>query len=81
MILAYETSGTSLDDKQAGELLGLHPKTMQRLARRGEIPALPVELKPCWIPSFNRTRKTRDINWGGDATVASIEAMLGGAGQ
>ena len=50
MINAYETSGTSptlsfeplLDDKQAGEMLGLHPKTLQRLARRGEIPAVRI---------------------------------------
>jgi excisionase family DNA binding protein len=31
-----------LDDKQAGELLGLHCKTVQRLARRGEIPAVRI---------------------------------------
>ena len=50
MINTYETSGTSptvsfeplLDDKQAGEMLGLHPKTVQRLARRGEIPAVRI---------------------------------------
>ena len=47
MINAYETSGTSpavfeplLDDKQAGEMLGLHSKTLQRLARQGRIPAI-----------------------------------------
>ncbi len=28
-----------LDDDQAAELLGVHPKTLQRLARRGQIPA------------------------------------------
>ena len=28
-----------LTDEQAGELLGLHPKTLQRLARTGQIPA------------------------------------------
>jgi excisionase family DNA binding protein len=47
---AFQTSGTSptvlfeplLDDKQAGEMLGLHPKTLQRLARRGEIPAVRI---------------------------------------
>jgi excisionase family DNA binding protein len=47
---AYQTSGTSptvlfeplLDDKQAGEMLGVHPKTLQRLARRGEIPAVRI---------------------------------------
>ena len=49
MINAYETSGTSpsffeplLDEKQAGEMLGLHPKTLQRLARQGEIPAIRI---------------------------------------
>jgi excisionase family DNA binding protein len=47
---AYQTSGNSptlpfeplLDDKQAGEMLGLHPKTVQRLARRGELPAVRI---------------------------------------
>jgi hypothetical protein len=47
---AYQTSGNSptvpfeplLDDRQAGEMLGLHPKTVQRLARRGEIPAVRI---------------------------------------
>jgi len=46
---AYQTSGNSptafeplLDDGQAGEMLGLHPKTVQRLARRGEIPAVRI---------------------------------------
>jgi len=28
-----------LSDAAAGELLGLHPKTIQRMARTGEIPA------------------------------------------
>jgi excisionase family DNA binding protein len=28
-----------LDDLQAAGLLGIHPKTLQRLARAGEIPA------------------------------------------
>ena len=49
MIDAYETSGTSpaafeplLDDKQTGEMLGLHPKTLQRLARQGDIPAIRI---------------------------------------
>lgn len=31
-----------LSDTQAGELLGLHPKTVQRLARGGEIPAIRI---------------------------------------
>jgi excisionase family DNA binding protein len=29
-----------LDELQAGKLLGLHPKTLQRLARQGNIPAI-----------------------------------------
>jgi excisionase family DNA binding protein len=48
-INAYETSGTSptkfeplLDDKQVGQMLNLHPKTVQKLARRGEIPAVHI---------------------------------------
>ena len=31
-----------LSDSQAGELLGLHSKTVQRLARNGEIPAVRI---------------------------------------
>jgi excisionase family DNA binding protein len=31
-----------LDEVQAGELLGLHPKTVQRLARQEELPAIRV---------------------------------------
>ena len=31
-----------LSDAQAGELLGLHPKTVQRLARTGSLPAVRV---------------------------------------
>ena len=31
-----------LSDVQAGELLGLHPKTVQRLARAGDIPAIRI---------------------------------------
>ena len=52
MINAYETSGTSptpvnyeplLNDAEAAAFLGgLHPKTVQRMARRGEIPSYRV---------------------------------------
>jgi excisionase family DNA binding protein len=31
-----------LTEVQAGELLGLHPKTIQRLARLGEVPAIRI---------------------------------------
>jgi excisionase family DNA binding protein len=31
-----------LSDSQAAELLHIHPKTLQRLARRGEIPAIRI---------------------------------------
>jgi excisionase family DNA binding protein len=31
-----------LSDEQAGQLLGLHPKTVQRLARKGELPAVRI---------------------------------------
>jgi excisionase family DNA binding protein len=46
---AFCTSGSSptqfeplLSDEQVGELLFLHPKTVQRMARLGEIPAVRV---------------------------------------
>jgi excisionase family DNA binding protein len=52
MINAYETSGTSpavvnyeplLNDTAAAAFLGgLHPKTVQRMARRGDIPSYRV---------------------------------------
>jgi excisionase family DNA binding protein len=31
-----------LSDADAGKLLGLHPKTVQRLARKGELPAVRI---------------------------------------
>jgi excisionase family DNA binding protein len=31
-----------LSDVEAGELLGIHPKTVQRLARNGELPGIRV---------------------------------------
>jgi excisionase family DNA binding protein len=31
-----------LNDRQAAELLGVHPKTVQRFARNGEIPAIQI---------------------------------------
>jgi excisionase family DNA binding protein len=31
-----------LSDEQVGQLLGLHPKTVQRLARKGELPAVRI---------------------------------------
>lgn len=31
-----------LSDVEAAELLGLHPKTLQRMARQGDIPAIRV---------------------------------------
>jgi excisionase family DNA binding protein len=31
-----------LDDSQASSLLGIHPKTLQRLARAGELPSYRV---------------------------------------
>lgn len=34
-----------LDDKQVGQLLGIHPKTVQRLARSGEIPSIRIGRK------------------------------------
>jgi len=34
-----------LSDTQVGKLLGLHPKTVQRLARAGEIPSIRIGRK------------------------------------
>jgi len=31
-----------LSDVEAGKLLGIHPKTVQRLARNGELPAIRI---------------------------------------
>ena len=31
-----------LSDSQVGQMLGLHPKTVQRLARKGELPAVRI---------------------------------------
>lgn len=31
-----------LSDAEAAELLGLHPKTLQRLSRQGELPAIRI---------------------------------------
>jgi excisionase family DNA binding protein len=38
----YATFEPLLSDAEAGSLLGLHPKTVQRLARRGELPAVRI---------------------------------------
>jgi len=40
--MSADTYELLLDDKQAGVLLRLHNKTVQRLARRGEIPAFRI---------------------------------------
>lgn len=31
-----------LDSREAAKLLGIHPKTLERMARRGEVPAVRV---------------------------------------
>lgn len=31
-----------LDSKQVGQVLGIHPKVVERMAKRGELPALKV---------------------------------------
>ena len=31
-----------LDSKQVGQVLGIHPKVLERMAKRGELPALKV---------------------------------------
>lgn len=40
--MTNQTFEPLLSDEQAGELLGLHPKTVQRLARAGELPAVRI---------------------------------------
>jgi len=40
--MSADTYEPLLDDKQAGVFLRLHSKTVQRLARRGEIPAFRI---------------------------------------
>lgn len=49
-----------LSDKQAGELLGLHPKTVQRLARQGELPA--VRLGRYWRYRASVLNEWIDLN-------------------
>ena len=34
--------GPLLDSNEAAELLKIHPKTLQRMARRGEIPSIQI---------------------------------------
>jgi excisionase family DNA binding protein len=41
-MVAQATFEPLLSDAEAGELLGLHPKTVQRLARGGELPAIRI---------------------------------------
>ena len=59
-----------LDDAQVGKLLGLHPKTVQKLARKGDIPAIRIgrywrfkaSLLSDWIDvEFSRQSLTKEI--------------------
>ena len=59
-----------LDDAQVGKLLGLHPKTVQKLARKGDSPAIRVgrywrfkaSLLSDWIDvQFSRQSLTKGI--------------------
>ena len=82
MIDAYETSGTSptvsfeplLDDKQAGEMLGLHPKTLQRLARRGEIPA--VRIGRYWRYRASALNQWIEVNSSGQLACVGNERRI-----
>jgi excisionase family DNA binding protein len=82
MIDAYATSGTSptvlfeplLDDKQAGEMLGLHPKTVQRLARRGELPA--VRIGRYWRFRASALNNWIEVNSSGQPACVGLERSL-----
>jgi excisionase family DNA binding protein len=82
MIDAYETSGTSptvsfeplLDDKRAGEMLGLHPKTLQRLARRGEIPA--VRIGRYWRYRASALNQWIEVNSSGQPACVGNERRI-----
>jgi hypothetical protein len=73
---AYQTSGTSptvpvmnyeplLNDEEAAVFLGgLHPKTVQRMARRGGIPHYRVESTTAIVlVSFRQSLDSRRARW------------------
>jgi excisionase family DNA binding protein len=63
-----------LSDAQAGELLGLHPKTVQRLARRGELPA--VRIGRYWRFRASALNLWIDINSSGQPARVGLERSL-----
>lgn len=79
---AYQTSGTSptvffeplLNDRQAGEMLGLHPKTLQRLARRGEVPA--VRIGRYWRYRASVLNQWIEVNSSGQPACAACERRI-----
>jgi len=79
---AYQTSGTSptmsfeplLDDKQAAAILGLHPKTLQRLARRGEIPT--VRIGRYWRYRASVLNQWIDVNSSGQPACVGNERRI-----
>ena len=53
--MSYEFEAL-VDADEVAELLGLHPKTVQLMARRGEIPVIRVR-------KFSRFRKSQIDRW------------------
>jgi excisionase family DNA binding protein len=60
-----------LSDTQAGELLGLHPKTVQRLARNGELPA--VRIGRYWRYRASALNEWIDLNSTGQPLTERIQ--------
>ena len=63
-----------LSDVQAGELLGLHPKTIQRLARRGELPA--VRIGRYWRYRASTLNQWIDVNSTGQLARVETERRI-----
>jgi excisionase family DNA binding protein len=60
-----------LSDTQAGQLLGLHPKTVQRLARQGELPA--VRIGRYWRYRASALNEWIDLNSTGQPLMERIQ--------
>ena len=72
--MANQTFEPLLSEVQAGELLGLHPKTVQRLARRGELPA--VRIGRYWRFRASALNLWIDVNSSGQPACVGLERSL-----
>lgn len=63
-----------LDDAQAGELLGLHAKTVQRLARAGVLPA--VRIGRYWRNRASALSNWIDVNSSGQPACVDRERRI-----